>query len=446
MKHSSLIRTASRVAIAASMLFAAQIIAVAPVAAQNALNLAGVNPDGSVSADFLKSATAHMPQLSIKGNDGHGHNSTVNSGVAGIDSITNFVSQFSAPGFDPNGNPQSVWPFSMVGRAPQTGIQTTFRAPIIPVILDLLDKNGNVAHSVDPTSLVQPVVQSPVFTSTQWFSGSGQYPDAGLRATFHSIISRGGDDDSDNGWHNTLDPQVKTTRHMRIPFGKYVFALNNDGTCCVFALVDLVTFENQLFPATSPVDNSTVIGAAELAGDMTTRDITTLLFNNVYLFQGTPANCCILGFHSADQEPGDAKNGNLTKLFVFNYSSWITNGLFTNFEDVTALSHEMAETFNDPFGNNITPWWLAKDPVTGNANCQDDLEVGDVVEVLSSNPVFAKQMPNGRTYHPQNIALLPWFAFQSPSTAQHHAFSFPDETTLTALSPANLQVNCVAAQ
>ena len=443
MKHSNRLRTASRIAIAASMLFVAQILAVAPAAAQSALNLAGVNPDGSVSVNFLKSATPRMPRMGIKGKN-NGHNPAVNSGVAGIDSITNFVSQFSAPGFDPNGNPQSVWPFSMVGRAPQTGRQTTFRAPIIPVIVDLLDKNGNVAHSVDPTSFVQPVVQSPVFTPTQWFSGFGQFPDAGLRATFNSLISRGDDDKSDNGWHNVLDAQVKTTRHMRIPFGEYVFALNNDGTCCVFALVDLVTFENALFPATSPVDNSTVIGAAELAGDMKTTDIASLLFNNVYLFQGTPANCCILGFHSADQEPGDASNGNLTKLFVFNYSSWITNGLFTNLEDITALSHEMAETFNDPFGNNITPWWLSKDPVTGNSNCQDDLEVGDVVEVLSSNPVFAKQMPNGRTYHPQNIALLPWFAFQSPSTAQHQAYSFPDETTLTALSPANLQVNCAA--
>jgi hypothetical protein len=39
---------------------------------------------------------------------------------------------------------------------------------------------------------------------------------------------------------------------------------------------------------------------------MTTRDIATLLFNNVYLFNGTPDQCCTLGFHSYDLEPGDA--------------------------------------------------------------------------------------------------------------------------------------------
>jgi hypothetical protein len=45
---------------------------------------------------------------------------------------------------------------------------------------------------------------------------------------------------------------------------------------------------------------------------------------------------------------------------------------------------------------------------------------------------------NGRTYHPQNEALLQWFEFESPSSAIHGAYSYPDETTLTALSPIEL--------
>jgi len=105
----------------------------------------------------------------------------------------------------------------------------------------------------------------------------------------------------------------------------------------------------------------------------------------------------------------------------------------------------MAETFNDPFDNNLTPWWLSVDPFTGGGNCQNDLEVGDVVEVLDSlNPVST--IPgNGLTYHPQNEALFPWFAFESPSTAKLGAYSFPDETTLTSLSPGPLLPGCVAA-
>jgi hypothetical protein len=153
----------------------------------------------------------------------------------------------------------------------------------------------------------------------------------------------------------------------------------------------------------------------------------------------------VLGYHTYDFEPGTKSNGNRERRYVLNYSSWVTNGLFFfGIEDITPLSHEIAETFNDPFGNNVTPWWLSVDPFTGAGNCQDDLEVGDVVEVLTANPVFASQV-DGRTYHPQNVALFPWFAFISPSNASNKSYSFPDETTLTALSPSKLLPGCTPA-
>jgi hypothetical protein len=101
--------------------------------------------------------------------------------------------------------------------------------------------------------------------------------------------------------------------------------------------------------------------------------------------------------------------------------------------DVDGLSHEIAETYNDPFVafdgvHDITPSWLSP-----NGNCQDNLEVGDVIEGLPRQS-FPITMPNGFTYHPQNEALLPWFEFQSPSTALNGAYRYPDITTLTALS------------
>jgi hypothetical protein len=218
--------------------------------------------------------------------------------------------------------------------------------------------------------------------------------------------------------------------------------VNSDGSIA-FALVDEGAFVNALFPTTVPVDGSTVIGAAELAGDMTTKDLSVLLFNNVYLYQGTPSNCCVLGFHSYDFEPGDKHNGNRDRRFVFSYASWINPGLFAfGFEDITALSHEIAETFNDPFVDNATPWWLSVDPVLGSGLCQNNLETGDVIEVLNSQvPTFSLQS-HGMTYHPQNEAMFSWFAFESPSTAANGSYSFPDETTLTTLSPANLLPGC----
>jgi hypothetical protein len=261
-----------------------------------------------------------------------------------------------------------------------------------------------------------------------------------MRAQFWDRIHSG--HYGDNGWHINLAPRVKTPRRLQIPFGSWYFATDANGVPAA-ALVEGNVFSSLLFPESTPVDSSTPIGAAEVAGDITTRDISTFLFNNVYLYDKTIDQCCVLGFHSYDYEPGDRRNGNRERRYVMNYSSWITNGFFLGgFEDITAFSHEMSETFNDPFVDNQTPWWLSSDPIFGSI-CQDNLESGDVIEVLSGNPVYPVPLQN-RTYHPQNEALFSWFASQSPSHAHLGAYSFPDETTLTSLSPGPLPPGCTA--
>jgi hypothetical protein len=93
--------------------------------------------------------------------------------------------------------------------------------------------------------------------------------------------------------------------------------------------------------------------------------------------------------------------------------------------DVAPLSHEMTETFNDPFVNNATPWWLAP-----NGLCQNILETGDVIEGLP-NAQYAISL-NGTTWHVQNEALLQWFAGVTPSSAIHHAYSYPNTSVLTS--------------
>jgi len=204
--------------------------------------------------------------------------------------------------------------------------------------------------------------------------------------------------------------------------------------------VDESVFGSKLFPPAAP-DNSTVIGSAEIAGDITTKDISTFLFPNTYLFGSF--GCCVLGFHSFDFELGDASNNNQLRFYVLNYSSWISPGLFAApdcaandplncFQDITAHSHEVSETFNDPFVgfdgiHNITPFW--QNPA---GQCQDILEDGDVIEDLlnSTYPVTV----GGVSYHPQTEALLPWFEFETNSSAIDNAYSYPNETALTTLS------------
>ena len=199
-----------------------------------------------------------------------------------------------------------------------------------------------------------------------------------------------------------------------------------------FILVDENAFVAALFPSV-PNDDTTVIGAAQKAGDVTTQDISTFLFPDTYLFFGT--QCCVLGFHSYDLEPGDASNGFRERRYAIAYASWISPGLFGGgFQDVTALSHELSELFNDPFVNNFTPWWLAPFGL-----CQNNLETGDVIEGLA-NATFPITL-NGFTYHPQNEALLQWFAGETPSSAIKHAYSYPDTTVLTSASVSQ-NLNC----
>jgi hypothetical protein len=361
---------------------------------------------------------------------GHAPAQTNAHGTPGVDSLTNWNGSYHAIGFDQNGNLRKTWLYNMVGNKPERGGTTTINAPVVPVALDLLNPDGSVFLHYDPQPFILPALQSPLFQNSTFSSSPTptQITDAIQRAEFFNTMAP--------DWHTMLYASLKQERTMKVPSDFYFYSLKSNGTCCRFVLIDINEFFNLLFPV-DPADTVTPIGAAENSGDITTQDISTFLFPNTYLYFGNPNNCCVLGFHTYDFEPGDDNNGNKEKRYVVNYSAYISPGLFgSSFVDVTALSHEIAEIFNDPFvvsdgKHNLTPWWLAP-----NGNCQDDLEVGDVIEGLP-RATFPIKM-NGRTYHPQNEALLQWFEFESPSSAIHGAYSYPDETTLTALSPIEL--------
>jgi hypothetical protein len=414
-------------------------------AALPALTFAQMEPD-QIDAGFFANATPHtgLHNLSAGGVLG-----TRSSGsLLGIDSVANWSSYFYQPGiaFSAFGvGIQFTWQYTMVGHAPfgrgedddWEGETTRINAPIVPVIVDLRNFDGSPrfvnGHRLisDPAQYVTPALKSPVFAKHFYSSSASatQFTDAIQRAEFFNK--------ADSDWHTLLRPSVKTARTMVFIRGTYRFALNNDGSCCAAIIVDGGAFSNQLFPAV-PTDTTTVMGAAENAGDIHTRDISTFLFPSTYLATVTPTTvtgCCTLGFHSYDLEPGDITNGFRERRYVMDYAAWIGAPFFNApFLDVTGLSHEMSELFNDPFVGNATPIWLAP-----NGLCQNNLETGDVIEGLP-NMDFPITM-NGFTYHPQNEALLQWFASETPSSAISGAYSYPDTTVLPSAS-VSLQTDC----
>jgi hypothetical protein len=376
--------------------------------------------------------------------------------IGNVDTLANFTGSFHTRGLDPNGILTRNWPWAMVGNSPAAGGTTHLDNPIIPVSIRLLDASGHQRYLnghrlfLGGGRNVEPLLHSPLYTNSAYSSSSDptQLTDAVYRAQFWSRMAQ--------DWHTLLVPQVKEARVISVPYGLYRFALNADGSCCRFILIDVNEFFNLLFPPTFPFDNSTVIGDAELEGDMTTKTIATLLFGDVYLYFGDPSipgNCCILGFHSFDFEPGVPANGNVQRAYVMNYTSWISPGLFGNaFVDVTAASHEMNELFNDPLVGafstaggacglpgqpecvDTTPWWLAP-----NGLCQNNLETGDVIEGLPDATTAI--VTHGFTYHPQNEALLQWFEFREDSDAIGGAYSYPDPSVLVRPSIPQ-QVGC----
>jgi len=437
------------------------------VALASGISVQAQDPDQVTAAD-VAGQSLKFTRVNPKGMGQTGTDQATLPGIPGIDSVPNFSGAYSTPGVDSNGKPQSNWLFNTLGNAPAKGGTTTLNAPIVPVSLDLRNADGSprfvrVVNGkaitcgtptepgcqrlfFDPTPFIPRILESPVFSNSNYDSSAAptQFADAVARAEY-----QGAPDD----WHTLLAPSVKTMQTMvinqdptcGIGNGKgghcnYKYAVNPDGSCCFFVLIDVNTFQTELFPPTFqfPPPTTTPVGAAEAAGDITTKDVSTFFFPPAFLYFPIGKHltgCCIGGFHSFDFEPGDATNGKLSRVFVLNYSTW-DQPIFVDptILDVTGLSHEISETFNDPFVtaldgvHDVTPWWLSP-----NGNCQNDLEVGDVIEGLP-HQAFPITMPNGFTYHPQVEALLQWFEFQSPSTAIHGAYSYPDITTLTALS------------
>jgi hypothetical protein len=261
---------------------------------------------------------------------------------------------------------------------------------------------------LDPQALLPRVLNSPNFRSASYQTGFTQFGDAVQRAEFYGSMA--------SEWHTLLkSPQELKAVNIVVPRGMgKVF--RNPANGAVYALVDSSFFISQL---------NTIVQMAQLRPDA----LAILLTNNILLApEADVKRCCVLGFHTAF-DAGQQGSTRLVQTMV--WASWVDSGILgANFGDVTPLSHEIGEWFNDPFGSNQTPEW--QHPLAS-LGCQSTLETADPVAALpgSSFPVTI----DGFTFHPQTQVLLPWFTRQ-PSDAIDGAYTFPDQHLLTSPSQA----------
>jgi hypothetical protein len=305
----------------------------------------------------------------------------------------------------------------MLGKDPAKGGNTNIPTQYIPMSFffdEFIDQNGN--HIVIDTTVVnRPLAQSPIFNNAPYATGFTQFEDSVMRAEFFPLFDKNGNKpEGGNNYHVLLgDPQTLIPVTIEVPFGSSVVFVDEDGT--FFALIDINFINSQL---------NTLFQTEPISVDAIPMFITR---NAVYgdFLNGQPLDCCIGGYHGAFEA-----NQTNKKIFVqtFTFADWldsdVADAIFgdpTIFADILPISHELGETLNDPFINNITPNYQL--PGFPPGTCQNFLEVGDVVEG-TPNPSFPVTL-NGFTYHPQTLGLLQWFEGISPSDAINGVYSFP---------------------
>jgi hypothetical protein len=256
-----------------------------------------------------------------------------------------------------------------------------------------------------PIKLVaeSPILQPAAFSFGGINVGHTQYVDAFQRANF---------------WQALVDNRIKNKYHVTLNPAKFLAPIVIDvpadkgfaGTdplvfgfppiCPPFGTVDLEWFDNYV--------TSTLIPALAAQG-INPSNLPIFILRNVE-FAFSPANNFfnwgIGGYHGATGSP----------IQTYISALFLTSGSSAAVSDTAILSHEVAEWMDDPFGNNPTPLWGHIPALFG---CQTNLEVADPLTGTSYPPVV---MPNGFTYHLQELAFFSWF-YGAPSIGVNGWFS-----------------------
>ncbi|HYL10459.1 MAG TPA: hypothetical protein VEU31_06955 [Candidatus Acidoferrales bacterium] len=350
--------------------------------------------------------------------------------IPGLDTVATFDGAFFAQA-GPNSTGLRIFRFTMIGNDPFRGETTLIPAKIDEVSLQLLNADGSTFKTVPFAPFEDLTLDSPNFEEHNYRSGNHlQYGDAIHRAQFFHTM--------DEDWHTILRPHVVSRITVVVPRFVNVRLANGNiiqaRSYFTGTAADGSTFVLMLNLLFNFFFDNTVVNDI-VGGSFTTDALNTQMWPNTFLFSlnvnnpNTPGGCCVLGFHTFFFEPGLIPQ----PRWLTQFASWISPGIFGGgFQDVTALSHETAETFGDPFIDNATPSWQFPGVPANAKICQNNLEEGDPIEVLptATIPITLRERNEVFTYHPQIIPLLQWFEMGATSNAVDGAFSFPDETVL----------------
>ena len=333
-------------------------------------------------------------------------------------------------------SPLTTWSYSIVaydgntytgqivGRSPFLRGKTTTTIPVVLIPLKITINQSGIGWVGDPLGAdpgclgaghtsVGLTQQSPLFNPTNismggnhptpTFIGKTTYPDAALRASFWQAIGA----TASSAYHlafsvSTAPEQSLTFQGLTSDAAEYSLSGQcgtNSSAPNVSGTLGVVNI-NTIDPALQ-----TIIGNLGI----TQNQFPFFVLYYEVMSDGDARNlnnCCILGYHNALGSPGQ----------TYGISEYDIGTVFSDSDDITPMSHEVEEWIFDPTTVNLTPPWgnIGQQP-----GCQNNLEVGDPLSGTLFTPLL---MPNGVTYHPQELAYNWWF-FTSVSGGANGVFS-----------------------
>jgi hypothetical protein len=253
-----------------------------------------------------------------------------------------------------------------------------------------------------------PIFQSASFTFGGTNVGDTQYLDAFQRANFWTFTAG-------HDYHVLLDPVTVTSPvFIDVPgadgLALATTSLGPPPFCAPLGIIDVNWFDTYLNIVVIPSLASQGVNAGSLP--------IFLLANVVMASPVADINtCCILGYHGA------------TGSQTYSPMDFDTTGVFgSTIFDTSVSAHEVGEWMDDPTGGNPVPPWGHVGQVGG---CQTNLEVGDA---LTGTDIPNVTMPNGYSYHLQELTFFSWF-YGAPSIAVNGWWSDNDTFTTNAGPP-----------
>jgi uncharacterized membrane protein len=302
-------------------------------------------------------------------------------------------------------NTVGTYTYQMVGTSPlTTNTTTTIAAPVIPLILTFSDgtvMDPTVSNSCSSTAATTLMQASPLFNNSAYTVGGTSvgtttFHDFFQRANFWKYTQPSG---TSPNYHTILTSSTGTPVKITVPAAS---GSTLSATCGKRGLLDLNFLDSYL--------QST--GFTQLASNgVLPSQLPVFLLYNTVMYETTTTNCCVLGYHSAFNNPNFS-----SAVQTYVVADFETSGAYGTTADVAPFSHEIGEWLDDPLGNNPTPPWGNVGQVTG---CQSNLEDGDPL----SGTITPLTMSNSYTYHLQELAFTSWFYRQSPSTGVNGWYS-----------------------